>query len=124
MINNGFNHQKSIVIFLHLPQVKIISFILAIYFFGLSVKTCGDIAMATDNCQIVSCVHLEAGHADRHSADSCSPLCTCSCCGGVTLAYEFSHDFKAHFIPLQMPLYSENSLSEISFSVWQPPKLS
>lgn len=104
--------------------MKILSFILAIYFFALSGKTCGDIAMAADNCQTVSCVHLETGHADSHAADSCSPLCTCSCCGGVTLVYEFVHSFKANFTPLPNPLYSENSISEISFSIWQPPKLS
>lgn len=102
--------------------MKILSFILAIYFLGLSVKTCGDIAI-DDNCKIVSCVHLETGHADHHSADSCSPLCTCSCCGGVTLVYEFAHSFKASFTPLEKPLYSENSISEISYSIWQPPKI-
>lgn len=102
--------------------MKILSFILAMYFLGLSAKTCGDITME-DNCQIASCVHLETGHADHHSADSCSPLCTCSCCGGVTLVYESSLSFKASFIPLQKLLYSENSISEISFSIWQPPKI-
>lgn len=104
--------------------MKILSFILAVYFLGLSVKTCSDTVMAADNCQTISCVHLEAGHADSHAADSCSPLCTCSCCGGVTLVYECLHSFNASFTPLQIPLYSENSISEISFSVWQPPKIS
>lgn len=103
--------------------MKILSLILAIYFFDLSVKTCADSAMAVDNCQTVSCVHLEAGHADHHTADSCSPLCTCSCCGGVTLVYESSPDFKADFTLLHKPLYSENPISEISYSIWQPPKI-
>lgn len=119
----AFNHDKSIVNFLHLLQVKILSFILAMYFLGLSAKACGDISI-DDNCQIASCVHLETGHPQNHSGDSCSPLCTCNCCGSVTLVYEFAHSFNASFTPLQKPLYSENSLSEISFSVWQPPKLS
>lgn len=103
--------------------MKILSFILAVYFLGLSVKTCSDTVMAADNCQIVSCVHLETGHADHHTADSCSPLCTCVCCGGVTLVYEFLHNFKANHSSLEKPLYSENSISEISFSIWQPPKI-
>ncbi|MBN8695595.1 MAG: hypothetical protein J0L87_03605 [Bacteroidetes bacterium] len=104
---------------------RIVSFILAMYFFGLSAKTCPDAAAIDtyNDCKIASCVHLESGHADHHAADSCSPLCTCSCCGGVTLVYESSPGFKASFTPLEKPLYSENLISEISFSVWQPPKI-
>lgn len=104
--------------------MKILSFILAIYFLGLSTKTCADTAVAADNCKIASCVHFESGQADHdHSADACSPLCTCNCCGGVTLLYEFSHDFKTNYTSLQKPLYSENLISEISYSIWQPPKI-
>lgn len=108
----------------YLCLVRFFSFILAIYFLGLSMMTCDDAAMAADNCQTISCMHLDAGHEEDHSADSCSPLCTCSCCGGVTLVYEYSQSIKAdHILPLN-PLYSESSISEISFSIWQPPKIS
>lgn len=104
-------------------MIRAFSFILGVFFLWLSVKTCSDIVKTTDNCQTASCVHLETGHTDNHSEDSCSPFCTCQCCGGITLIYEFLHGFKESYTSLEKPLYSENSLSEISFSIWQPPKI-
>lgn len=104
--------------------MRILCFILSFYFLGLSAKTCSDTAMDSHDCQIVACVHIEnGGHADDHSADACSPLCTCACCGSVTLVAEFAHEFKANLTPLPEFLYSENKISEITYSIWQPPKI-
>ncbi len=103
--------------------MKIVSFILAIYFLSLSVKTCADNAISSNNCKTVSCAYFQNEHADHHSTDLCSPLCTCSCCGGITLPSESLHHFKADLTPFQKPLYSENSISEITYSIWQPPKI-
>ena len=79
--------------------------------------------MAVDTCKTVTCIHLESGQDGGHSADSCSPLCMCQCCGGVTLAHEFLLGLKANYTLHQKPLYTENSISEISYSIWQPPKV-
>ncbi len=68
-------------------------------------------------------MHIESSHADNHAGDECSPLCNCTCCGSITIVHEISHSFKTNFTQLPKPFYSENSVSEISYSIWQPPKI-
>lgn len=95
------------------------------YFLGLSLATCSDTASHSDGCKTVECTHIEiASDVNHPEGDDCSPLCMCHCCGGVTLVNEIEHIFKVNFSSFRQPLYSETSISEISFSVWQPPKIS
>lgn len=56
--------------------------------------------------------------------ESCSPFCHCSCCAGFSINHWFAQ--VSALLPVHIPQHHSRyiaSLIEISFSVWQPPKL-
>ena len=104
--------------------MKIFSAIFAIYFSMLSIIPCIDSEIVKDNCQAqTSCIHLNTEHPE-HQSDLCSPLCMCSCCGGITIILNSENNLIAQIPTEQLSIYNQNSPSEISFFIWQPPKIS
>lgn len=102
---------------------RFISFIFAIYFMGLSMITCSDVSSGIDNCGKAQ-THLHASSdQSKDTHDICTPFCMCHCCGGITLIYMQSLEFKQPINSLNNFQYCENSLSDISYSIWQPPKV-
>lgn len=99
-------------------------YILSFYMLAVSCIPCMDEATTLeDSEQSISIIaHQQA--EDSQEADLCSPLCGCSCCLGfvllsvhhsITKAIVFSQTTKTH--------YKQESLSLLSFSIWQPPKI-
>jgi len=63
--------------------MKFWSIILAVYFFNLSTITCSDAKAYTDCCGKTE-IHLHSDSKHSHETkDTCPPMCTCHCCGGV-----------------------------------------
>ena len=108
--------------------MRILAFIFAILFFGISTLPCTDNEDATTevaeghvHTTDVAGDHDHSDHEDH--SDGCSPFCICSCCGvAITMP------------PLSDSQYTEFSdeiehsavwLGDVSFahltSVWQPP---
>jgi hypothetical protein len=91
---------------------------------GLSFMPCGDILECNNTEMIAS---IDVGH-EKHSHDKegCTPFCVCSCCTSTVfftplLHYKIGRLFFKSSI---YPLYKIPYFSSISFSIWQPPKLS
>ena len=64
--------------------MRLFAFILSIIILALSVVPCSD----NDNCNQPT-TELSSDHSGHeHQEDSCTPFCTCSCCGcaGFVLA--------------------------------------
>jgi len=104
--------------------MRFFSFLFAVYFLSLSLAPCSD-EIFIDNCgSSQSCSHLETPHSDDcGGSDACNPLCVCNCCGSVTVVSNSDNNIIAQLPTEQLSIYTHNSPSEISFSIWQPPKI-
>ena len=107
--------------------MRLFSFIFAFYFLLLAVIPCGDAFAHSEkeSCMEQVCdSHVEAAESDHPEADTCTPLCMCNCCGGLTLVNE---QLIVNAVPLYYSIlnirYSQQIPAEVSFSIWQPPKL-
>jgi len=105
--------------------MRLLSFILAIFFFTLTIIPCGD----EDNCgdrhtgTTIEYIHSGQDQNTQNENGFCSPLCTCHCCGGVTIVHDQHLYFAVNDPYIKNSLYSENSISEIFSPIWQPPKI-
>lgn len=84
----------------------------------MSVFPCADMLTGLN---IAGEVHTE--QSTESSQDGCSLFCICNCCGTVvpiTLAISSSENPYTH--PTFFVSYSEQPISEFSYTVWQPPK--
>lgn len=103
--------------------MKFLSLIFSIYFLALAVMPCSD-EISVDMCQTVAeHNHYDQGH-EEHAADLCTPFCMCHCCGGIA----FNLQDVIQLAPLEYSthenIYTSQFPAEISFSIWQPPKIS
>lgn len=110
--------------------MRILSFILAILFFGISTLPCTDNENAGQEVAEVE-VHVHASdvsgdhsHSDHEDhTDGCSPFCTCSCCGvAITMPPVVNTEFS--LLPARIEhtaiWLGDNSFAYLT-SVWQPP---
>jgi len=91
----------------------------------MSCLPCNDSKESTGKSEVK--ISAIANHPqDNHDNDSCSPFCSCACCHASVFyqALPFSYIPKPVFQTKEYPVYSSSFYPEISFSIWQPPKLS
>lgn len=68
---------------------------------------------------------ISASHSHSESKDACSPFCTCSCCSVLSISEHVAF-FKAEnvqFFSKQYPAFNYLSITDVDFSIWQPPQL-
>jgi len=98
--------------------------ILSIFMMFLSCVTCADGAPQV-NVHEQTVVKDMAGATDeKQAADLCSPLCVCSCCPGFSVQstlLKISQPLFTCAIPA--PVFKPATVSNPTFSIWQPPKL-
>jgi hypothetical protein len=66
-------------------------------------------------------------HSDHHDeTETCSPFCICACCGQIISFHFIQESSISDLIIFEKKIYSYVSptFAEISFSFWQPPKIS
>lgn len=102
--------------------MKLITFIVSLYFIVLSALPCVDIESG-------SLAHSEQGtHSHDKDNDLCSPFCICNCCGHFTLNYAPAITFEIIQVPFEQ-ITTQNSIYTSVFhsnfygSIWQPPQL-
>jgi hypothetical protein len=63
----------------------------------------------------------------QHQAgdEACTPFCSCVCCAASAFYQPFPYlnAAKAIFQSVKFPVYESSFCSEVSFSIWQPPKI-
>lgn len=106
--------------------MKWFSYILSVYLLVLSCLPCAD-QEPVHSLQAQTQVSADAHrHSPIHLEDSCTPLCICTCCSGFTLQ---TNNFT-HFQHIQLTgrpefrVYTPENWLDLSYSIWQPPKLS
>ena len=104
--------------------MKIFAFIMAFMVLALSVMPCMD-RSDTINGSTKTAFSKSDTQKEHSDSDDCSPFCTCSCCSASVFhqVLAFSHSQKPVFQIKKYPIYTPSFCSEISFSIWQPPKL-
>jgi hypothetical protein len=105
--------------------MKIFKLILSLYILTLSCFPCGDVKECNDNEELK--ISAASDHkAHEHVTEACTPFCTCSCCAASTV-FQYTaaavETPKVIFASLKFPNYQVSSRPEISFSIWQPPKI-
>ncbi|TKT93238.1 DUF6660 family protein [Dyadobacter frigoris] len=105
--------------------MKIFKLTLSLYILLLSCFPCGDGLECNGKDELKISASVE--HKNHsHESESCTPFCTCSCCAASTF-FQFSVPAvkipKAVFAAVKFPLYADCFRPELSFSIWQPPKI-
>ncbi len=101
---------------------NILTLVLSLFFIAISMYPCAD---KYEN--IVSNYEVTVQqHADKTlHQDACSPLCTCSCCAvSLTVAKAtILVTFPTTSINSKVNSIYQNSVNNLAFSIWQPPKI-
>jgi len=93
-----------------------------VYILVLSCVPCGD---AGENMLKSAQKTISASASHEHSADLCTPFCSCVCCP----ASAFYHPLAIFSIPkevfqsLKFTVVNTACLSDNFHSIWQPPKV-
>ncbi|HAV02598.1 MAG TPA: hypothetical protein DCW95_05295 [Chryseobacterium sp.] len=105
--------------------MKIIAFLLSLFFMALIVVPCSDAANGFgDKVCVAEDVHLEQSQ-DQH-ADLCTPFCVCNCCGISITVLQITK-----LLPQKIVVFIKDILPEKNYNyallasagVWQPPKI-
>ena len=104
--------------------MKILSFILSLYVFYLSIVPC----CLDDNCNDEIKTEQTENHSKDHQEDSCnacSPFLTCGTCSGFLFSKLTFHIKKVHFTKSKFIGIYEPQFTDVFFAkIWQPPKIS
>ncbi|MFV5696587.1 DUF6660 family protein [Flavobacterium sp. LB3P122] len=106
--------------------MRIVNFILSIYFIILSCMPCVDIVYNYDSNSGITIVQQE--QKQENHQEICSPFCICSCCG-QQIVFQASNYFAIPTQPVssvgkETILYIQKFVSNFNGTIWQPPKVS
>ncbi len=108
----------------YLCPMKVFVTILSIYILYLISLPCIDSAYPSDDLTVL-CTHQQNQKNDDNHHDACSPFCICSCCSLIVIVFDIQFVSKPYI--KSQPLFfppSEDSISNLFYAVWVPPKLS
>jgi hypothetical protein len=102
--------------------MKLFYILFSIYILALSSLSCTD---ADDIRTKKVTAEISSGQpANPHEDETCSPFCICACCGSMAVHFSEKIPGKPEaFIFNKFFLSQENGVIDISFFVWQPPKI-
>ncbi|MFE7088835.1 DUF6660 family protein [Sphingobacterium spiritivorum] len=110
--------------------MRILAYILSIYFILLTLIPCQDNHSVLPNIDQLSNEISAHRHIDQNGKhahkDSCSPLCVCGCCSIAVHLPDYI-DFAFELLPVHQDKSFAHHLSFYANeynSIWQPPKLS
>ena len=109
--------------------MKFFSVIFSLYILILSCLPCGD----TEDCKVLDNGKKTFAQTNHHNhqedSESCSPFCTCACCGS-NIGFSFQcpvsiTDTLPTFFPQRERIMVENDAFASNFhgNIWQPPKI-
>lgn len=92
---------------------------------GLSCLPCGD----RNECSMKAAQTISAAtnhEKHSHDAEHCTPFCTCSCCATSVVNTDIStvSEFKPHVQSVKYPAFISSFFPQLSYAIWQPPKIS
>ncbi len=102
--------------------MKLFHILLSIYILALSSLSCTDVDDI--HAKKVTSEISSGQPANPHEDETCSPFCICTCCGSMAVHFsEKTPVSPTEFVFSNFSFSQENDVIDISFSVWQPPKI-
>lgn len=62
-------------------KMKIITLILSVFILSISAMTCGDTIASASHNESYNHIENKTHNHSQETKDSCTPFCTCQCCG-------------------------------------------
>jgi len=106
--------------------VKIATIIFSVYILILSSMPCNDNGLHNYNNSNHSSASSIIHEAQSSQSENCTPFCFCDCCG-ISCNYQSFKSKMDFIIPAaeqNNSFYKSTVLLDVSFSIWQPPKIS
>ena len=101
--------------------MKSLVFIFSFYILFISCMPCTDVPCFEKKGGLSS---INSTCSNPHEDETCSPFCVCFCCGSLAVnATMFSAITRTEFIESKMAKDNPVKINNISFSIWQPPKI-
>ena len=105
-------------------MMKLLFLFLSLYLLVLSCIPCND----SKECNMATPVEVYASNNHQehnHSKEACTPFCTCSCCAASAFYNPIgkAQVVKEDFQSIKYPIHNKNLNTEVSYSIWQPPKI-
>lgn len=112
---------QSLALFLQL--MKIFTIIMSFYLLWLSCIPCADRQESIGNGEQRISANADTKQQQNNN-DICTPFCNCSCCAASAFHQTLPHYsiLKMVFQSMKYPVYTPSFRTNISFSIWQPPK--
>lgn len=103
--------------------MKFFAFIMACVILIVSAAPCAD-AKAFGVKQSSVIVKAAQQNNSIPHADTCSPLCICSCCAGFSLYYSYPQLLKSiYHLSSVNDAFILADTHQVALPVWQPPRL-
>jgi hypothetical protein len=104
--------------------MKCLAIAFSIYIIFLACKPCSDEVRPVPADNAVETLTTADYSSHSTAPDLCSPLCICSCCGGlVIIQAQDPLPFRAPVAQATRVFYAYFSIPNPSFTIWQPPKV-
>ncbi|QBQ42011.1 DUF6660 family protein [Sphingobacterium psychroaquaticum] len=112
--------------------MKWLSTILLVYVLALTLMPCTDNDLVPPSQMAATSLVQHNHQAEKtgshdHKQDSCSPFCSCSCCGITlsTIYFQTIHVEKPFttFLPMEITREKFPLISNILENIWQPPRV-
>ncbi len=110
--------------FVIFDAMKFFGIIMSFYLLALSCFPCND--RQESNVKAEQKISTTTQQQQHQAGDeACTPFCTCSCCPASAFYQPFPYFsvYKAVFQSVKYPIYTSSFCSEVSSSIWQPPKI-
>jgi len=101
--------------------MRFFAFIMALLVITLSCVPCAD---GHESSKQLSGKETKKTQQSQAGDETCSPFCHCSCCAGFSINHRFAQ--TSTLLPVHIPQHKSRyigDLIQVSFSVWQPPKM-
>jgi len=87
---------------------------------------CEDDAETANACKAKTEIVKQTGPQEgQEHNDSCSPFCHCTCCACFSINHFFAGSTFLIFPDTKAYIsYLPENINEVSYSIWQPPKIS
>jgi hypothetical protein len=117
--------KSGVSLFIFAPM-KFFAFIMAFLVLVLPVLPCADDESNGDGGKAkIEIEKQDSQQDDQEHNDACSPFCHCTCCAGFSINHFFiASSYLMLFDSKLYTSYLPENITNASYSIWQPPRIS
>jgi hypothetical protein len=106
--------------------MKFFAFIMAFMILALPALPCADEAANGEAGKTKTEIIKQVNHQEEQEhKDNCSPFCHCTCCAGFSINHFFAATSSPVFLDSKSyTSYLPENIIKVSYSIWQPPRIS